>query len=245
VSGSAFATIWQLGPRITASVIGVPFTQYRPSGPGNPLATARGTIPVWLTGDPALMALKPLPRNKPEVYAALDPLLTLPGDYLVGTIPITLDDGSILTTDSGAPIDTDMPGAVIFVASQDVPMPIVVVLCNAVFTHLRPGDQTPGPGFYSGAQAGETVLATGWPGSFISTTARGMDDLKLPGDAALGTATVLLPMTMPSAIRAADVLSKASGVLDDDGNPIVDRCVVKSAELTERGWSLGVVVEVA
>ena len=216
MSGTALASVFPIGPRITAQVLGLPFAQYRPTSatvavvsPVNLLAT----INAWITADPKLMGGKPFAYGKPVGFAGVDPALTQVGDYLVGSITV------------GGPVET------FFIASQDIPQPIQVVRCNRVVTVSRPGGQNPGPGYYGGdLTATETPLGVGWPAAITDKGRRQSGEVKLPGDMDLPWVEILLPASFPVQIESMDVL------LDDQAQPV--RYLVSAVEQTPLGWRL-------
>lgn len=100
------------------------------------------------------------------------------------------------------------------------------VLTNAVVQVGRPeGPGLVGLNGYGGVVTLTPVLS-GWPGSLAAGA--GGSAGPLPGDGALASFTLLLPVG-PPAVRAADV------VADGDGR----RFVVGAAELSELGWRIG------
>ena len=215
MSGSAIAPVFALGPRITAQVLGLPMTLYRCNGVGPVIASVNvhATLPAWVTADPQLMASKPLTYKTPLAYAAVDPALTLPGDYLVGAVTL------------GGATET------FFIASQDVPAPIQVVRCNRALTVSRPGAGAPGPNYYGGdLTASETLLLTAWPAAVADKGRRQAGETALPGDMDLPWCEIFLPPTIPVQIRPSDVM------LDDQVQPV--RYVVSGVEQTPFGWRL-------
>lgn len=214
MSGTAIAAVWPLAPRIVAQVLGLPFTQYRPVGTGAAIAPANllGTIPGWITADPKLMAAAPFGYGKPVGFAAVDPAVTRPGDYLVGSL--TLGGGT----------DT------FFIASQDIPAPIQVVICNQMLTIARPIDETPGPGAYGGAKrTSGAPLLSAWPASVIQGRNPAPGELKNPGDTKLPWVAILLPPGV-SQLRMGDVIR--------DAQPEPNIYTIANAEQTALGWRL-------
>ena len=213
--GIGFAATWQLSGRIIAGVLGLPFQQFRPSDPENPLAAPLRSINAWITRDPTLMESKPFDRAKPdEVYAGLDPALTQPGDYLVGSVTL------------GGAVQT------FFIATQDVPAPIRLVRCDRVLTFERaPITQSFGANSYGGQTiADRTTILTGWPAGFVQGT-KGeapAPSTKLPGDARLPWWTAMLPATPGVTLNMGDHAT------DDLGRDFT----ISSAELTTFGWRL-------
>ncbi len=230
MSGTAIAAVWPLAPRIVGQVLGLPFAQYRPIGAGAAIAPGNllGTIPAWITADPKLMADKPFAYGKPVGYAAVDPALTLPGDYLVGSL--TLAAGGTLGTMTLGSGHLDGEANVFFIASQDIPAPIQAVICNQVLTITRPSDETPGPGAYGGAKrTSGAPLVTSWPASVIQGKNPAPGELRNPGDTKLPWVAILLPAGVPE-LRMGDVIR------DAQAEPNI--YTVADAELTALGWRL-------
>lgn len=216
MSGSAIASVFALGPRITAQVLGLPFQQYRcgDTGPVIESGNLIATLPAWITADPKLMAATAFAYGKPSGYAAVDPALTLAGDYLVGSLTV------------GGPIDT------FFIASQDIPAPIQVTRCTHTITVSRmPSDVTAGfSRNYGGAViADATTIISGWPASILNMGSKGAPNaMQLPNDSKMGTMNILLPASVPVPIFANDL------VTDDLGNGYA----LSAAELSPLGWRL-------
>jgi hypothetical protein len=208
---SGFAGIWAIGPTVVGDVLGTPFAQYRPTSAVNPIGAPIAKIPVWVTGDAKLMAVKAFDRKKPdEVYAGLDPDLTQVGDYLVGSVS------------AGAP-------ETFFVASQDVPMPIRLVYCNSTLTIYQPNEQAPGPGYYGGNVGGlGAVKLTAWPVSIVLGTKGEAGATKLPGDVRSPWYNVMLPAFPGVDILTFDIAEDQNGV----------RYIISATELTTFGWRL-------
>lgn len=212
---SGFAGIWQIGPREVAVVLGLPLSQYRATSTATPIAAGNlltSSLLVWITADAKLMAAKAFDRKKPdEVFAGLDVSQTRVGDYLVGQVV------------AGGEAQT------FFIVSQDVPAPIRLALCNRVLSIYKPGEQTPGPTFYSGdiGGLGASVL-TGWPASVIQGTKGEAGVAKLPGDVRAPWFSVLLPAFPGVQINVFDVAT------DDDGQ----RYIISSVEETTFGYRL-------
>lgn len=212
---SGFAGIWQIGPTVVGNVLGLPFIQYRATSTATPIAAGNiqsSSLLAWVTADAKLMAAKAFDRKKPdEVYAGLNPALTQVGDYLVGQVV------------SAGETET------LFIASQDVPAPIRLVLCNRILNIYRPAEQTPGANFYSGdvGGLGASVL-TGWPASIIQGTKGEAGVAKLPGDVRAPWFAVMLPSFSGVTINVFDVAT------DDLGQ----RYVISSVEQTTFGFRL-------
>jgi hypothetical protein len=219
MSGTAIAAVWPLAPRIVAQVLGLPFAQYRPAGTGAAIAAGNllGMIPAWITADAKLMADKPFAYGKPVGFASVDPALTMAGDYLVGSLTL-----------AGTP-DT------FFIASQDIPAPIQVVICNQVLTIARPIDETPGAGAYGGAKrTSGAPLVTSWPASVIQGKNPAPGELRNPGDTKLPWVAILLPP--PGQFGGVPELRMGDVIRDAQAEPNI--YTVADAELTPLGWRL-------
>lgn len=218
-SGTQIASVFAIGPTIAAQVLGLPFSQYRCSGSG-PVVTAGnliGTPPAWITADAKLMGATPFVYGKPVGFAAINPAMTMPGDYLVGSITV------------GGPTET------FFISSQDIPAPIQVVRCNSVINIARAADTlvAGSSGVYSGtAVESAAPFMTGWPAAVLqmsSGSKMGGTGMQLPTDGGLPAQTVFLPGTCPE-IRFNDIITDQDDV----------RYAVSNAELTPLGWRLTV-----
>ena len=181
-----------IGPRITAQILGSPYQQYRPFGvaaaivPGNLIAT----IPAWITADPGLTSkASPVPE-KPVRYAAVDPNLTQPGDYLIG------------------------PQGTLFIRSQILPEPIALISCTHTLNITRmPATVTPGGSDTYGGDvaASETPILTGWPGAVAMGLRMVPGSLGVPSESKQGMATVFLPPSVTVQILENDVLTDENG----------------------------------
>ena len=218
MTGAALSAKFAIGPRRAAAVLGLPFSQYRPTSSTGPWPLL-ASLPVWITGDSKLMAAKGFSRAKPdEVFAAVDPVLTQVGDYFVGQPTAT------------SPVET------FFIASQDVPMPIRLVLCNRTISVTRPPAQAAVG--YSAGYAGRTAatdvpLLTNWGASIVQGTKgeQPQAPVRLPADVRLPWWSILLP-AWPGVI-----LHTADRITDDLGRAYT----ISSAELSGFGWRISAV----
>jgi hypothetical protein len=204
-----FTSIFQIGPRITASILGSPYAQYRPSGANNPTASGNllRSIPVWITGDKQGEGTIPFTPAKPIAFGMFDAALTQVGDYLIG------DFGTF------------------FISSQDVPMPMQLVSCNQTVSLSRPGSPQPGANFYGGAAtAALTPLMAGWPAALLKGTKGDKGEVQLPGDTRLAWADIMLPATSGVEILPGDWITTAQGT------PMI--YTISSCEITALGWRL-------
>jgi len=103
--GATLAPLWNLGPKISGSILGLPFAQYRPvpAGALMPANLVNPALLCWITADKGSLDQSPAAYAKPVMYSLHDPTLTLVGDYLVGSVVL------------GGPATT------FFIATQDVP----------------------------------------------------------------------------------------------------------------------------
>ena len=166
---------------------------------------------TWDAPDPA----------KPRQAAFIDPAILALGDYIVG------------------PYMQGQENQTLYVSLIAAPSPIVVVRCNAVLNVVRGvvptvfGAQPP-----LDDQAGDEVaLANGWPASVLREGRGQEGDTKLPGDVKLGGYLVLMPVSVPAALRSGDILTITSW-LDNPIIPVGTRLIVAMAEGTPDGWKL-------
>lgn len=184
------SSVFQIGPRITAQVLGQPFTQYRPTSALQPLAAPLATLPVWVTADPKLMGASAFKREKPdERFAGLDPALTKVGDYLVGAVV------------PGDPVKT------FFIASQDLPAPIRLVECYHTLSFAHQTED----GAYAGQTSAGTPYLTGWPASMVQGTKGEVSVGKLPGDVRSPWFSVLMPFFSGALIHEFDQATDENG----------------------------------
>jgi len=209
MSGAQIGQLFNIGPQIVGQVLGLPYQQYRPTTANNPLGVGNllGTINAWITPDGSGKALKAAAYGKPVWFGLFDPTITMPGDYLVG------------------------PLGTFFIASQDVPQPMQVVLCNHTVSITRPAPMS-GVGALSGyggdQRSNETPVSALWPCSMLQGTKGEIGATKLPGDAKMPWSTVLLPPIPGVVLRNNDIMT-------DENN---FRHIMSSTELSALGWRL-------
>jgi hypothetical protein len=209
MSGSNIAQLFLVGPQVTAQVIGLPYNHYRPNGVNAPTGVGNliGSINAWITADEVGRGNRAANYGKPVWYGMFDPTVTAVGDYFIGAL------------------------GTFFIASQNVPQPMQVVMCNATFSISQPaGMSTLGAqsAYGADARATETIIATGWPGSLLMSSKQKAGTGRLPGDNDMPTAIVLLPAIPGVTIRNNLILTDANS----------QRRIVSSAELTALGWRL-------
>jgi hypothetical protein len=198
------------GFRIAGAKLGAPCQWYRAAGTGAAIApaTLQGTLLAAFDSDPAFASRKPSQYGKPQWYMLTDECGLQLGDYIVDPLLGTF-----------------------FVASGEPFKPPMVIRCNRTLTFARPGAPPAGADYYGGDEtATETPLLTGWPAAVLQGTKGEAGDTKLPGDTRMPWVQVLLPQPASVQLRASDI------ALDDQ--PIQQRYIVSSAELTALGYRL-------
>lgn len=162
--------------------IGQLYSQYRPSGATNPLATIRGSLYASFNAEDMTYA-RPNKYGKPTWYAVMDGSLTQPGDYLQG------------------------PGGTFFIAAQQQALPILAVECNRTIRMARMIAPTAaGVVGYGGiVEAQETDILTGWPCSIL-IGGRSDKAGDLPAGVKSAGWVALLPPSVPVTIMAGDIL---------------------------------------
>jgi hypothetical protein len=200
--------VWK-GYALAGGILGTAVTQYRPSGPLDPLSPGNiVSITLKASFDPDTYKYgKSGLYGKPIWYALVDGSQIETGDYL--------------RTPAG---DT------YFVAALQHLLPIACVRCDRTIWVRRPfSADGVGALSYGGDEAGqETAIMSGWPASVLQGTKGGQGEVKLPGDERMPWYVVLLPAVPEVQIKSFDVLA------DDLGR----RYKVSSAELTGLGWRL-------
>ncbi len=191
--------------------------QFRPVDNTGPTpATLIGTVTALFDTKPDFKFTAPSLYAKPEWYGLFDFSATQPGDYLV----------------CGA--------GTWFVAAIEPLHPPLCIRCNRTLTLKRdaaPPSATGTTSFavtigpYDGrAEATDTVLANGWPGSVLLGTKgeSNPEGGRLPADTRAGWWKVLLP-TVPGV-----VLHMGDRIEDDTGRAYI----VSSAEMTALGFNI-------
>jgi hypothetical protein len=187
--------------------LGTPYAQYRPSAGTAALAAGNqiATIPAWLTVDDKLMGMSAPKDGNPVWYGGFDPNLTQPGDYLVGNF------------------------GTFFIATQTLPMPISLRYCNVVVTHLRFGEDAPGPMARGGSTVPSVVMAQSFPGFLKVSERRSVAEAKIAGEVPIPSATIFLPPSMPAEILRGDDLAL--------GDAAGTRWSVVGADFAASGWT--------
>lgn len=209
MSGTQIAQLFNIGPRISAQVLGIPYQQYRPNGSYMPLNFGNfvATIPAWITADAKGMGNKPFVAKNPVAYAMVDPDTVEVGDYLVG------DFGTF------------------FIASLDSLMPTQIVRCNQTVTVSRPSTKPVGVDFYGGAEGStSTPILVEWPASIIQGTKGERGEVNLPGDTRVAWVAIMLPVTGNAQILPGDWITT------DQTTAMV--YTVSACEITPLGWRL-------
>lgn len=206
---NSITPLFNIGPQIVGSVLGLPYEQYRPNGVNAPLSIGNllGTLNAWITPDANSKGVAANKYAKPTWYGMFDPTITLPGDYLTGNL------------------------GTFFIASQNVPNPIQIVLCNHTVNLSRPAAMSGVgaiPGYGGDQRQNETKTASGWPCSMLQGTKGEVGGTKLPGDTKMPWFSVLLPATLGVVLRNNDIIT-------DENN---FRYIISSTELSILGWRL-------
>ncbi|WP_118181297.1 hypothetical protein [Paraburkholderia phosphatilytica] len=173
----------------SAQYIGTAYTQYRPSGPSNPLQIALQTINASFNAEDMTYS-KPRGYAKATWYALLDGTQAQVGDYLVGA------DGTF------------------FIAAMQQIKPILAVQCNATLNFTRAQEQTQfgQVSNYEGTTAAnETPLMTGFPASVLQGTKGEKGPVDLPGDARLPWWLILAPYVAGVTLQSNDLIADATG----------------------------------
>lgn len=209
---------WKYAAQAIAQVFGTTFAQYRPATYTQAIVSnnlVQAALPGYITQDAYQAKPKALDPGKPKADAVFDPSALRPGDYLVGALEL----GGVPET--------------FFVTSIQAPAPPRAIRCNALCTITRPN-----PASAFGVQAAldtqpgnETAILEGWPASMLREGRGETGDVKLPGDVKLGGYIVLLPPSVPVALRSGDTVSNLLA-------PNSMRAVVAMAEQTPDGWKL-------
>lgn len=208
MSGSQFEEVFNIGPQICGSILGSPYQQFRPSGASNPLSAGNllAIVSAWITADAKGMGNRPANYAKPVWFGMFDPTITQVGDYFVG------------------------PLGTFFIASQNVPQPFQVVLCNHTVTITQPSVQTAfGEQPYGGdVQSTEIILATSWPCSMLQGTKGETGTSRLPGDVKQPWDIILLPPIPGVNLRNNFIATDETG----------QRHIMSSTELSALGWRI-------
>lgn len=178
------------GYALAAGVVGLTFSQYRPTSAANPICARN-----FLTSLPAAFSVdnyafkKPPTYGKPERQALIDGSQTQVGDCLVGA-------------------------RTYFIAAMDPLEPISAVECNHVVNILRPPATGRGGGLqpYGGAtESTETPILTAWPASVLNGTKVERGDIGLPDDVRQPWVAVLVPAIVGTEILTDDVMTTDLG----------------------------------
>lgn len=203
-----------------ALTLGTVYSQYRPAGAANPLATVRGTLYASFNAED-FGYKRPNKYGQPTWYGVFDGSVTQPGDYLIG------QEGTF------------------FIAAQQLHLPILMVECNRQVRLIRQAaPANVGAVGYSGECASDDVdvlgqravdgsFGTGWPASIILKGRSEQSGTDLPSTTKNVGWQILLPPSVPITIAAGDIL------LDDLGR----RYAVHGAEQMDLGWRIQAVEE--
>ena len=188
------------GMGVAARVFGVEYDLMRPSGPTRPVGVERRVLRLPAAFDGGDPGYRRAPGYERALRGTFDTAYTQPGDYLVG------------------------PRGVLFIVVQPPLKAPLCVLSNTVVDVLRPaGAASVGLNPYAGVGLdGFLPVRSGWPALLLPAGAGRPG--ALPGDGALGTHAVLLPLG--PGVRGSDI------VVDAEGR----RYVCGSVEHTELGF---------
>lgn len=196
--------------------IGPVYTQYRPRGPANPLATAYNRINASFNAEDMTYG-RPNKYGKPTWYCVFDGSEAKVGDYLVGK------DGTF------------------FIAAMQMTLPILCVECNRKvrISRMAAPLQVGAVGYSAIVEGAATDvlgvsdaagnLVTGWPGSIL-IGGRSDKVTDIGGAVKSSGWQALLPPSVPITIMQGDILH-------DDLNR---KYAVYAAELTDLGWRLNI-----
>ena len=156
-----------------ASILGVEFSQYRPSTAMDPLLAGSSMQMLHCVFDysPGLDLKAPTPYGHPFTHLIGDPAQIQAGDYLVGD-------------------------ETFFVSRVERLHPAWCVLCNMTLNILDTAQTTSaGTNSYGGVtSASNTMVARGWPMSMLAKTRGEQDITKLPSDTRSAFYEVLMPV---------------------------------------------------
>jgi len=205
------------GLGIAANVLGAAFNQFRPSSQFYPMSgRPYAVLQAAFDGDPKFSFRTPLVYGKAVVFGIFDATSVLAGDLLFSATGGTYFIGGLEPTHSR-----------------------LCVRCNAMINVTR-GAQPVAMGAQAplNVQEGsETVIAQEWPASILREGRGERGDTSLPDDVKLGGFILLLPSTLPAAMRSGDVISIVQW-LDASADPMSVRIIVSMAEATNAGWRL-------
>lgn len=190
MDGSRIQALIYKGYGKSAQYIGLPFAQYRPSGPLDPVSGS----PL----NPALLASfnaedmkygKPNKYGKPTWYCLADGAQLQVFDYLTG------------------------PDKVYYIAAMQPLLPILAVECNTTISVHRPQLQTEVGGVtdYEGTTAAnEIILMTNFPASVLQGSKGEKGEVVLPGDVRNAWWIVMFPYAGVM-LRSGDIIYDAVG----------------------------------
>ncbi|WP_331693497.1 hypothetical protein [Pandoraea sputorum] len=199
-----------------AKRLGLSYAQYRPAGTANPLAAQQGSLLAAFNAEDMSYG-KPNRYGDPVWYGLFDGRMTRVGDYLVG------------------------PAGTLFIASQQLHLPIQCVECNVTVRVTRTVTAVGvgavgygGPCGEPGANGDSFLIGdasgAGWPASALLFGQREKSISGLPSSSQQIGWRILLPKSVPQSVvfQASDTVSCSLG----------RRYVIQGAELTDMGWRL-------
>ncbi|KUZ66879.1 hypothetical protein WI36_24245 [Burkholderia ubonensis] len=188
--------------------VGLPFAQYRPTGPNNPTQGTPLNASLLASFNAEDMKYGRANKyGKPTWYCLADGTQMQPFDYLVGA------------------------DSTYFIVAMQPLLPILAVECNRTINITRPQQQTQfgQVSSYEGTTAANEVpLMHAWPASVLQGTKGEKGAVVLPGDVRDPWWAILVPSTPSVMLRSGDLIA------DDIGR----RYIISSAELTDLGWRL-------
>lgn len=214
MNGSKLHALIYKGRGKAAKHIGLTYTVFRPLASLQPLGNRLVSLPAAFNSGDSTYAAPNLPGDA-IWYGDFDGRQTVPGDYLVGE------------------------QSTFFVAGQQPLLPIICIECNRRLTVLRePSSTDVGAVGYGGIrrETQEPLLGgespdSQWPASIL-IGGRGEKAVGgLPGDVKSAGWRILLPPSVPVALRAGDI------AIDDLGR----RFAFDAAEQTDLGWRINAV----
>ena len=227
MDGAAIQALINMGNGIAAQFTGAQFNLFRPTSTTMSLAAPVTTLPaVFAVGNPK--SQNPRSYGKAEFVCTIDGSQTQPGDYLV----------------EAASFGPGQAPRTFFIATMEPLLSILAIQCNRVISIKRMQADpttaaTPAPSWqeipvtsqipYGGDNAtSETAVMSGFPCSMLQGSRGEKAETGLPDATRQPWWIVLLPAIVGTDILTDDI------AYDDHGL----RYKISSAELTDKGWRL-------
>lgn len=209
MDGRGIAAKVAYGYAKSAQKLGLPHTQYRPSGPLRPALSPEcrmRTVSFVASATPDATFSRPNTYGKAALFGLLDARLMQASDYLDG------DTGTW------------------FIASLQADAIPLVVQCNATISIVRgAGNTAAGVQPYGGRRTSTDVpLMTGWPASVLAGGKQEAGRADLPGDVTMKGYTVLLPAWPGVTLRTSDRIVSSTGEV----------MTIAQAEVTDLGYRI-------